>query len=60
MSCTLEILALCLLIAGPVLILSAWAGRRADERRRRFAEVMRLAREQRHGGAGKRFVRVPD
>jgi hypothetical protein len=31
MSSTLEILALCLLIAGPVLVLSAWAGRRAGE-----------------------------
>jgi hypothetical protein len=60
MSSTLEILALCLLIAGPVLVLSAWAGRRSDERRRRLAEVMRLAREQRHAGEGERFVRVPD
>jgi hypothetical protein len=58
MSSTLEILALCLLIAGPVLVLSAWAGRRADERRRRFDAVMREMRAARHAGEGE-GTRIP-
>jgi hypothetical protein len=58
MSSTLEILALCLLIAGPVLMLSAWVIRRSEEQQRRHDAVMREMRAARHAGEGE-GTRIP-